>query len=114
MLQMFCVGMTDTLTIGIPLQILKSLAADFDGHAINVFHIINDAFFQRANAIFNPRNAMYISRNNGTFNLDACIQRDTIINANTLMYLGRDRYSKDQLDKCRRIKQRQKEYYQAS
>ena len=57
---------------------------------------------------------MYISRNNGTFNLDACIQRDTIINANTLMYLGRDRYNKDQLDKCRRIKQRQKEYYQAS
>ena len=31
MLQMFCVGMTDTLTIGIPLQILKFLAADFDG-----------------------------------------------------------------------------------
>ena len=27
-LQMFCVGMTDTLTIGIPLQILKFLAAD--------------------------------------------------------------------------------------
>ena len=30
-LQMFCIGMTDTLTIGIPLQILKFLAADFDG-----------------------------------------------------------------------------------
>ena len=30
-LQMFCIGMTDTLTIGIPLQILKLLAADFDG-----------------------------------------------------------------------------------
>ena len=28
---MFCVGMTDTLTIGVPLQILKFLAADFDG-----------------------------------------------------------------------------------
>ena len=27
-LQMFCIGMTDTLTIGIPLQILKFLAAD--------------------------------------------------------------------------------------
>ena len=79
--------------------------------AINVFHIINDAFFQRANAIFNPRNAMYISRNNGTFNLDACVQRDTIINANTLLHLGRNNYNKEQLNNCRRLKQKCKEYY---
>ena len=54
---------------------------------------------------------MYISRNNGTFNLDACVQRDTIINANTLLYLGRDNYSKEQLNNCRRLKQKCKEYY---
>jgi DNA-directed RNA polymerase beta' subunit len=30
-LQMFCIAMTDTFTMGIPLQILKLLAADFDG-----------------------------------------------------------------------------------
>lgn len=28
---MYCVGFTDTLTLSVPLQILKLLAADFDG-----------------------------------------------------------------------------------
>ena len=55
---------------------------------------------------------MYISRNNGTFNLDACVQRDTIINANTLMYLGRNSYTKEQINKLREIKQKNREYYQ--
>ena len=54
---------------------------------------------------------MYISRNNGTFNLDACVQRDTIINANTLLHLGRNNYNKEQLNNCRRLKQKCKEYY---
>ena len=30
-LQMFCVGYTDTLTMSVPLQVLKLLGADFDG-----------------------------------------------------------------------------------
>ena len=30
-LQMFCVGFTETYTMAVPLQVLKSLAADFDG-----------------------------------------------------------------------------------
>ena len=30
-LHMYCVGFTDTLTISIPLQVLKPLGADFDG-----------------------------------------------------------------------------------
>ena len=79
-----------------------------------MFHIINEAFFQRAFEIFNPRNSMYISRNNGTFNLDACVQRDTIINANTLMYLGRNSYNKDQLNRLREMKQKNREYYHAA
>lgn len=28
---MYCVGFTDTLTLSVPLQVLKLLAADFDG-----------------------------------------------------------------------------------
>ena len=79
--------------------------------SLNIFHIINEAFFRRANQVFNPRNSMYISRNNGTFNLDACVQRDTIINANTLLHLGRNNYNKEQLNNCRRLKQKCKEYY---
>ncbi len=80
---------------------------------MNVFHIINDAFFQRCYEIFNPRNAMYISRNNGTFNLDACVQRDTLINANTLMRLGRENYKTEQLNKIKAIRIKQKELMSA-
>lgn len=100
-LQMFCTEMNNTFTIGIPLQILKLLAADFDGDVLNVFHIINDAFFQRCNEVFNPRNAMYLSRNNGTFNSDVSVQRDTLICSNTLMRLGRNNYTDQQKAKIK-------------
>ena len=33
---------------------------------------------------------MYISHNNGLANQQVCVQRDTIINANTLLWLGRE------------------------
>lgn len=33
-MQMFCVGFTDTLTMSVPLQALKPLAADFDGKLV--------------------------------------------------------------------------------
>ena len=33
-LQMFCVGFTETYTMAVPLQVLKSLAADFDGRML--------------------------------------------------------------------------------
>jgi hypothetical protein len=38
--------------------------------------------------IFNPRNAMYISRIDGKLNSDLLVQRDTLINANTFLYFG--------------------------
>ena len=31
---MFCVGFTETYTMAVPLQVLRSLAADFDGYVI--------------------------------------------------------------------------------
>lgn len=96
-MQMFCIGLTKSFTIGIPLRILKSMGADFDGDEYNLFTIINDAFFEHAFMVFNPRNAMHISRNDGLFNMDLCIQRDTVINANTLMWMGRKYYSEDQI-----------------
>ena len=34
MLQMFCIGFTDSLTMSVPLQVLKLLAADFDGRIV--------------------------------------------------------------------------------
>ena len=38
---------------------------------------------------------MYISHNNGLANPELCVQRDTVINANTMLWLGRQ-YHKDE------------------
>lgn len=103
-LQVFCVGMTDTYTMGIPLQILKLLAADFDGDVLNIFYIINKAFFERSFQVLNPRNSMYISNNDGKLNTDVVHQRDTLINSNTLVRLGRNKYSAEELAKIERLK----------
>ena len=62
-------------------------------------YIINDAFYQRTFEVFNPRNSIYISKNDGMFNNAANHQRDTIINTQTLLKLSRNNYSKENLDK---------------
>ena len=96
-LQMFCVGFTETYTMAIPLQVLKCLAADFDGDALNILLPINQTFMRLVWEKFNPRNAMYISRNDGYFNPDVSMQRDTLINANTLASCGREYYTKEEI-----------------
>ena len=73
------------------------------GDSLNVFHIINKDFLERAIQIFDPRNAMYISRNDGYFNKDVCVQRDTVICANTLMNMARNNYSEEQLNKLKAL-----------
>lgn len=78
---------------------------------LNIFHIVNEAFLERAKVVFNPRNAMYISKINGKLNSDMIVQRDTIINANTFIWLGRHNYNQDNLNKIARIKEKQKAYY---
>ena len=83
----------------------------FDGDVLNILHIINDAFYQRCRIVFNPRNAMYISRIDGRLNSDLLVQRDTLINANTFLYLGRNNYNDEDLAKIKAIKERQKEYF---
>jgi hypothetical protein len=108
---MWCVGYTDTLTMSVPLQAIKSMGADFDGDVLNIFHIINQTFLERTNRIFNPRNAMYISRIDGKLNSDLVVSRDTIICAQTLLSLGRNNYTKKNLDKIKRIKEKQKQYF---
>lgn len=101
-LQMFVVGINDTYTMNVPLQCLKGLAADFDGDTLNILHIINKEFFNHANMVFNPANCMYVSMNDGMFNNDTNHSKDTLINANTMIQLARDKYTPQQLE---RIKQ---------
>lgn len=44
-------------------------------------------------------------------NGDVLVQRDTIINANTLIHLGRHNYTQENLNKIAMIKERQKSYF---
>lgn len=105
-MQMYCVGYTDDLTIRVPNQILPPMAADFDGDTLNVFHIINREFYLRACQIFNPRNAMYISRNDGMLNNAVMPQRDTLINANTMYRMSRPFYTEAQMANILRLKEK--------
>ena len=64
---------------------------------------MNQTFIRLAWEKFNPRNAMYISRDNGYFNANASMQRDTLINANALARLGRENYTQEEIAKFDRI-----------
>lgn len=46
---------------------------------------------------------MYISRNDGYFNSDMSMQRDTLINANTLARLGRESYTMEEINQYNRL-----------
>ena len=67
------------------------------GDTLNILLIINKEFQTAAENVFNPRNSMYISKNDGMFNNSYNHKRDTIINMNTLVQLSRDKYSESQL-----------------
>ncbi len=105
-LQMFVVGMTFDHSMCTPLRVLKLFKGDYDGDVTNVFLIINEEFLELAFRVFNPRNAMMISPNDGKFNRNTENQRDTIINANTLMRLCRHKYTPEQLAMINGIKDR--------
>ncbi len=105
-LAMYCVGMVDSYTMSVPLRILPPLAADFDGDTLNILYIISKSFEERAMQIFNPRNAMQISRNDGNFNNEVNHQRDILIVSNTFIYLGRNFYTPDEINAIKAIQER--------
>ena len=80
-----------------------------DGDILNVFLIINQAFYDRTYEVLNPKNSMYISNNDGYLNPQVIPSKDALINANTLIRLSRKNYSKSQLDKINIILSRQNE-----
>lgn len=97
------VGLSSGYTMAIPLEVIKSLAADFDGDCLNILYIINKDFLERAIEIFNPRNAMCISRNDGMFDNNVNHQRDLVININTFTRLGRKYHTEEELNTIRTI-----------
>lgn len=102
-LQMYCVGISFDYTMAIPLQILPLLNADFDGDCLNILYLINKEYIRRCEETFNPRNAMYISKNNGLFNNDVNHFKDTIISTNTFIHLARNSYSEDELNAIKQL-----------
>lgn len=52
---------------------------------------------------------MYISRDDGYFNNAVSMQRDTLINANTLVRLGRESYSQEDIDNMERLLKKKEE-----
>ena len=75
------------------------------GDVLNIMYINNKQFFEACYRVFNPRNAMMISRNDGKFNSDVNWTKDTLINANGMIYLSRKYYTQEQLDRIERAKQ---------
>lgn len=55
----------DDLTLSLSAQVLSSLNADFDGDTLNIISIKSNEFKKKLMAIFNPRNTMFISKNDG-------------------------------------------------
>lgn len=100
-LYMNCVGINMNYTMSVPLQILPLLAADFDGDALAILWIINQAVKERASEVFSPANAMFISRNDGMFDNQMNHQRDTIIVASGLCTMCRGFYAAEELNQIR-------------
>jgi hypothetical protein len=66
---------------------------------LNILLIINEDFCKAVMAIFNPRNNFMISKNDGMFDNAVNHKRDTLINANTMIRLSRDKYTAEQIAK---------------
>lgn len=100
---MRCVGINDNYTMSVPLQPLKPLNADFDGDALNILSIINKAFAEKANQVFNPRNAMMISHNDGYFESALNHEKDVLIITNSLIELSRKYYTDNDIEKIKQL-----------
>lgn len=105
MLQMDVVKMTYSYTMGLNSNILPLIEGDYDGDVLNVMYITNKAFYAACNRVLNPRNSMQISRNDGKFNGEVLFSKDSMINANSMIYLSRNKYTKEQLDIIKRAKE---------
>lgn len=94
---------TDGFTMGINTFILKGLNGDFDGDTLNILLLYNDEFANACEEIYKPSNAFCISRNDGMMNKNINIFKDTAINLNSFIDLGRDSYSEAQLNKIKNL-----------
>lgn len=73
---------------------------------MNIVYIPFKEYWDKAMSIFNPRDAMMISHNDGLFNNQTNVFKDTLINVNAFVGLGKKGYTQAQLDKFAYIKRK--------
>ena len=95
-------GKTDDLNVKTKIKVTYHY---YDGDTLNVVYITNKAFYEACALVFNPRNSMQISRNDGKFNGEVLFSKDSMINANSIVYLSRKKYTKEQLDIIKKAKE---------
>lgn len=78
----------------------------FDGDTLNILLLINNEIKRASNAVFNPRNAMHISRNDGLMEPFFNHKKDTMILTNALINTtkGYTKEEYDLFDMCRNWK----------
>lgn len=98
------VGCTLDYTMGIDVYTLDGLAADFDGDTLNILMLYNKEFKEACEAVYSPRNAFCISRDDGKMNPSINVFKDILINLNSLVGIGRYKYNQNQLSKIEEFK----------
>lgn len=78
-------------------------------YTLNIKLLLNQQFDKACEAIYSPRNAFCISRDDGMFNNDVNIIKDTIINLEAFQHMTRNNYTKEQLDKINKLKEKYKD-----
>ena len=66
--------------------------------------IINEDFRKQAELILSPRNAFFISKNDGKLDGDMIAGKDSLIGINSLITIGRKNYSNNQVEEILRLK----------
>lgn len=79
-------------------------------YCINIKLILNEEFDRACEAVYSPKNAFCLSRDDGLFNMMVCIFKDLVINTEALIHMTRKNYSPEQLN---RIKYLQEKYADA-
>lgn len=67
----------------------------FDGDTLNIMLLINNDLKEASNIVFNPRNAMHVSRNDGEMNSFLNLKKDVMILSNALISMTNDGYTVD-------------------
>lgn len=76
----------------------------FDGDTLNLILLINNDLKLATNNVFNPRNAMFISRNDGNMETFFNLKDDAVILINAFLSMTNDKYTQEDIDEIEACK----------